>query len=68
MSTPDSDEEIVTFSVDLDLTTVGRLMALAEVVCEAPQKILASLLTDILRDDARENGAESIQHEGNPLH
>jgi hypothetical protein len=46
------DEDVVWFSIPLDGATIDRLMNLADVCHAEPVKIAASLLHDILREDA----------------
>lgn len=61
------DDSTVTFPVSLDLITVERLMRLAEVCQDAPTRIMASILHDVLKDDASENG-EAVPPGVNHLH
>lgn len=58
--TDDSDDFTVTFPVELDPLTTARLMRLCETVGTAPARVMASILHDVLEDDAREN-VEAVQ-------
>jgi hypothetical protein len=49
------DDDVVWFSIPLDGATIDRLMILADVCHAEPVKIAASLLHDILREDAEAN-------------
>lgn len=55
-SIPDLTGDETIFEVPLDDVAVARLMTLSETTKVEPRLLLASLLRDILEDDAIENG------------
>lgn len=53
------DEPLTTFEVPLNDDAVERLLALAKATKTPPQILLASLLDELLRDEAEANGNAS---------
>ena len=60
MTELDDEEELVLFSVPLNGATVERLMRLADICHADPRKIAASLLRDILAEDAEAHFFEDV--------